>query len=533
MTAVVHESALQNIPLELIFFSNTSAQELRREQLDKGKLEELAESIRSVGVAQPILVRPLREDTINKGHAFELVAGERRVRAARMAKLVTIPAAVRELTDEQVVELQLVENLQREDLHELAEAEGYEQLLKIGRSVDEIAAKVGKSRGTVYARMKLLALGPPARKAFYQGKIPASIALLLARIPNEKLQAEALKEVSTDSNFNDGPMSVREAQEHIHQNYMLKLSEAPFKPSDADLVPKAGACGVCPKRTGNQPELFGDVKGADVCTDPACFKQKVLAHSERLISAAKGNGQTIITGPEAKKIAQHGIDSNYLEGYVKLDGRHVDGRGTNRQALGKTYVPALLQDPETGRVVEVAPQKDIAKARNEKPIKEDSWKAQQRATDRKHKLQIAYRVALFKAIRAGTPKRKNLTRRELELTVSRLFERIDHDSKKRLFVACGWQPKKSTSRYGSAPSYDLPLKLGDLSDEQLASLVRDLILAPELQVWQHSGDTRPTELEAAAKREDVNAAAIKREIDQAAAAKMAKAPKKKPKAKKK
>jgi hypothetical protein len=68
---------------------------------------------------------------------------------------------------------------------------------------------------------------------------------------------------------------------------MLRLASAGFKTEDAELVPLAGACGPCPKRTGNQPELFGDVKGADVCTDVACFRRKIAAHAERVIAAAK------------------------------------------------------------------------------------------------------------------------------------------------------------------------------------------------------------------------------------------------------
>src|SRR5689334_19780351 len=152
-----------------------------RKRFDQAALDELADSIKRHDVLQPILLRP------NGGpDTYELVAGERRFRAAKAAGLVDIPATVRVLSDAEVLEIQVVENLQRSDLHELEEAEGYEQLLKCSHpngeryTVDEIAAKVGKSRSYVFARLKLCALCPEARKAFYAGELDASRALLIA-----------------------------------------------------------------------------------------------------------------------------------------------------------------------------------------------------------------------------------------------------------------------------------------------------------------------------------------------------------------
>lgn len=528
-------STMQNISLEQIRFSATAAQELRREMLVDADLAELATSIQTAGVLQPILVRQLLNNPApDDRFVFECVAGERRVRAARLAGLEEIPATIRELTDEQVVELQLIENLQRQDLHELAEAEGYEQLLGLGHDVDSIAIKVGKSRGTVYARMKLLALTPAARKAFYQGKIAASVALLLARIPVPHLQDQALKEVSVehrrvdDTGDRDGPeyrdqMSVRAATAHIQANYMLRLSLAGFKTSDATLVPSAGACGACPKRTGNQPELFGDIKGADVCTDPVCFKQKIAAHGERAIAAAKETGQTVLIGAEAKKVAKYGVGSHHLEGYIKLDSNDYSGSKTRtyRQLLGKAYVPTLLQDPETGKMIELASDKDVAKAKGSKPATVTDYSAQHRAADRKHRQAIAYRMALFKAVREASPKRKQLSREELELVADQIYGCLDHDSRKRLMTACGHDIKiKRKGSYGQ--DTDWPVSVKQMTDDELVQMARDCVLAHELQEWQHSGPSAPKDLEAAAKRFGVNAGAIKREIEEAAAAKVAK-----------
>jgi ParB/RepB/Spo0J family partition protein len=136
------------VPLAKITPSTTNP----RKSFPKDKLDELTDSVKRLGVLQPILLRPL-----NGGGTYELVAGERRYRASKAAGLTDIPATVRELTDAEVLEIQVVENLQRSDLHELEEAEGYEKLLKCAHpsgekyTVDEIAAKVGKSRSYVFA----------------------------------------------------------------------------------------------------------------------------------------------------------------------------------------------------------------------------------------------------------------------------------------------------------------------------------------------------------------------------------------------
>src|SRR5262249_41512167 len=140
-------------------------------------------------------------------------------------------------------------------------------------TVERIAGEIRKSRAYVHQRLKLLALCPSARAAFNKGKLVLATAFLLARIPTEELQKQALKDITERAEGCD-PMSPQQAARHLQTRYMLCLAEASFPREDAELVPAAGSCGSCPKRTGNQPELFKDVQGADVCTDPACFQAK-------------------------------------------------------------------------------------------------------------------------------------------------------------------------------------------------------------------------------------------------------------------
>jgi hypothetical protein len=143
----------------------------------------------------------------------------------------------------------------------------------------------------VFARLKLCALCPEARKAFYAGELDASRALLIARIGHHDTQRKALKDVQGGRYQGDEPMSYREAHQHILQTYMLQLKKAPFDTKDEQLLAKAGACGPCPKRTGNQADLFGDVKSADVCTDPKCFDDKRQAHFAKAAKELEAKGE--------------------------------------------------------------------------------------------------------------------------------------------------------------------------------------------------------------------------------------------------
>lgn len=289
------------ILLDAIVASKTNP----RKHFDKAALQELAESIGKHGVLQPILVRPNAAD----GN-YELVAGERRWRAAKLAKLERIPATVRELADAEVLEIQVIENLQRADLHPLEEAEGYEALMKCQHAdghaytADEIAAKVGKSRSYVYQRLKLTALTPKAREAFFAGQLDASKALLVARVPAD-LQEEVLERLIGDED--DYVPSFRAARQIIHDDFMLELKRAPFDVkaiyfAGSEANPIGPACAECPKRTGNQPQLFDDVKSGDICTDPGCFHAKAAAAHEQKAEKLRAKGYEVLTGPDAHKV---------------------------------------------------------------------------------------------------------------------------------------------------------------------------------------------------------------------------------------
>jgi ParB/RepB/Spo0J family partition protein len=366
--AAIAEPKVELIPLAAIKPSGTHIQELRRKRFTKEKLGELAANIKQVGgVLSAVLVRPAKADGSVK---YELVFGERRWLASKIAGLTLIPASVRPLTDGQVLEAQLSENLEREDLHELEEAEGYEELMQVKKvNADAIADMFGISRSQVYARTKLLALCPEARKAFYDGELDASRALLIARIGHHDTQRQAMKDIlqGVRDYGPREPMSYREAHKHIVESYMLQLKQAPFDVKDPNLLPKAGTCEACPKRTGNQRDLFSDVKNTDVCTDPKCFDDKRQAHYAVARKALEAKGKRVIHGNDAKKIfANWDSPSAYSRdqmtgGYVKLDETTYAVRPSRKvgELLGEDYDPILI-------LFKVATQQAIAAAATKK-----------------------------------------------------------------------------------------------------------------------------------------------------------------------
>ena len=162
--AAAAPSGLTELPIEWI---NSGPWQPRR-RFDTESLSELAESIRSKGLVQPVLVRP-RAGTANR---YELIAGERRWRAAQMAQLHNIPAIIRELSDEEAYELALIENIQRADLSAIEEAEGYRQLIdSFGYTQEQLSQIIGKSRSHIANLMRLLGLPDAVRDMIVDGRL--------------------------------------------------------------------------------------------------------------------------------------------------------------------------------------------------------------------------------------------------------------------------------------------------------------------------------------------------------------------------
>lgn len=161
-----------------------------RKQFSKGALEELCESIKQYGVIQPINVRKMSNNN------YELVAGERRLRAAMMAGLKEIPAIVININDNDSAVMALIENLQREDLSYMEEAEGYNNLINDhGFTQEELAQKIGKSQSTIANKIRLLRLPPMVKKILSDNNLTERHARSLLKLHDEQLQLKVLKHV--------------------------------------------------------------------------------------------------------------------------------------------------------------------------------------------------------------------------------------------------------------------------------------------------------------------------------------------------
>lgn len=211
-----------------------------RKRFDDGRLHELAESFKSVGVIEPLVARRVN------GH-YEIVCGDRRSRAARLAELETVPVIVKDLTDTQVLEIMVIENNQREDVNALEEADGFSRLLKTGYDIDRLAERIGRSKKYIYDRVKLLDLVPTAKNLLLDERFTPGHAILLARLKPEQqtkvLQegvfqpegrtlddagdAAIVRDDEPDEDFRDmKPRTVRELERHIADHVRFNVKDA-------------------------------------------------------------------------------------------------------------------------------------------------------------------------------------------------------------------------------------------------------------------------------------------------------------------
>lgn len=160
-----------------------------RKNFDDEKLAQLAESIKQHGVVQPLIVS-------RDGGRYKIVAGERRWRASRLAGLKTVPVIIKDLSSKQVMEVALIENIQREDLNPIEEAEAYERLIEeFGMTQEEISVTVGKSRPSIANSVRLLSLQEEIRKLIIEGEISSGHGRAILSIDSKPLQMKAVEEI--------------------------------------------------------------------------------------------------------------------------------------------------------------------------------------------------------------------------------------------------------------------------------------------------------------------------------------------------
>jgi ParB family chromosome partitioning protein len=534
----------RDLPLAKLIPSKTNP----RKNFEGPAMDELVESIRSMDVLQPVLVRPWKSKGVGDVE-FEIVAGERRYRASQKAGKPTIPAIVRELTDDQVLEIQIVENLQREDVTAIEESRGYVQLFNaIAKAepkkpkqeiVASIAKKIGKSVRYVYARMKLSQLEPQVLAFLDKGTIDASHCDLMVSLqPADQLAA--LKYVSGETR-GDYTLSVRALKKWIGEELVRNLSSAPWKKDDAKLLPKAGACSGCEKRTGAHPELHPDVKaGQDLCLDRACFAEKknAFVQIQVRVAEAEARGSASDAGKtekeiqklkltEALRISPLQMWESELERGEKQDG-HILFAG---ESWSPTYVlvkegecefvrPAVLvEGPETGHkrlvCVEYGCKKHykhpggITRSVHARPGMAE------RKTERARKLaeDAKYEIAAetLRQIQAKAP--TSIGKYELDLIAWSMWSRLWHDRKREVAKYLGLEPVKKQHSI----DFDTPERAhldGFKTAQELIGFILLMCLAgAELGADRGSGPEAAKARLEIAKRLKVNVEAIEKRIN--------------------
>jgi len=329
-------------------------------------IEELAESIRGVGLLQALTVRRDPEGRVD----YLLVDGARRLRAAKLAGLETVEVNVVDMTDAEAVVAQIVANDQRDDVHPLEQARGYQRWLDLVEAepgaeearrevgVHQLARLVGVDASSIYRALKLLELSAEAQDRWLEvgDRLKPAVMIHFARLRPER-QVEAIN-LALDS-AGDYELTSRTAGKWLQKNLYLRLAEAAFDPSSRTLT-AAGACTTCPKNTAaaermdlfDEPELAEDAH----CTDRKCWREKLDAHFVA-VTAAEDAPKVI----EAKfdglgSATAKGAKTETLVEVSQLFETHREGETvvTARDLVreGKLRVEAIARDPKTGAVAE-------------------------------------------------------------------------------------------------------------------------------------------------------------------------------------
>ncbi len=446
-TQVLNATEYRNVSLSLLNVSKTNP----RRTFDEAALKELAESIRAQGILSPLLVRPLTES------GFEIVFGERRYHAAQLAEQDTVPVRIKQMSDAEALEAQLVENLIRSEIHPMEEAQGFRALLNLDEpkySIEQIAAKVGKSPVFVASRLKLTDLVPVAIEAFYADGIGVGHALLLAKLPadqQEQALSACFKEV-----YNGGQkparilMPVRNLQFWIDSNILLVLKDAPFNKRDAQLVPTAGSCADCPKRTGHNKLLFGDDLGrqGDRCTDPTCYQAKVQAHVAKTI-AEKPELVQISTAYGGQKEGSPVLPRNK---YTAIRGDRPKSKDDAKRPEYKvckfTTEAIITEGSDIGTIHKVCanPSCPVHHPKQQTSRNGEKWKAEQEKQHKERAIANTTGLRVLAAIGSAVPVR--LLKRDLLFVIERLLLVMDESRIEMLARQHGIRQKRDDGGIG-------------------------------------------------------------------------------------
>src|SRR5450432_188946 len=510
----------RSVPISILVESATNP----RKRFDEKNLEELAASMKAQGILAPLLVRELEESK------YEVVAGARRLRAAKLAELETVPVRVVKLTDAESIEAQVVENLQREDIHPLEESLGFKSLLQLGEptyTIASIAARAGKSEAYLQGCIKLADLIPSVAEAFLKDIIAIGHALLIAKLPDSQQQEAfnaAFRGMWTTDGNSQVLIPVRELAAWIESNILLQLASAPFDKQDEALVPAAGSCSNCPKRTGYNKLLFAEVR-KDSCTDPQCFRAKIDAHVSH----------TLETKPQLVQISSAW---NTREGaplgknrYVELEIKKAKTNGTGskiapqQKPCQKMTEAVVMDGGRRGELVKVCadPSCRVHHPDTPSPQQVERERAEERKRIEKEQLAITTRHRVLATIlqRVSAPFKKA----DLLAVADYLISHLSYSQVPALAKRHKVEAKKD-----SASAQELLAKqVSKYEESELCKLILEISLLDS--AYQRSTASRDDVLLDAAKRYRVDAERLQKAVAKEFAAKQDKKTKTKAKPK--
>lgn len=447
-----------------------------RKSFDKKALEELERNVRGQGVLVPLLVRPIAvrrlaaekalaiengslsesaKETMKEATGvpvFEILAGARRFRCAVKIGLAEVPCRVMTgLTDAQALEIMVIENLQRQDVHPLEEAEGFAALMKAGEyDAAALARKIGKSVGYVYARLKLGDIIAPVKKALRAEEISTEHAVLIARL-DEAVQAEALDNCVSES------WNVRELREWIREEFHCELETAPWDKADATLVAAAGACTTCPKRASANPS--DDDASENLCADRECFKGKLAAYlNRRRFEIAAPDGLPPLD------ISRRWTNEKEILAFDRY--HRIDG-ADDACDFARTGLVVAGEPNEIGQSFEICADKKCKKHHGESDFKRGEYRGESKADKAKREIEQtnkkAAKVARVATVRAILAKVEwPFPRKVLEIVAQECSHALQRVVKEK--------------------------EIGKASDAELARLMVESVCGDYDQVWYYEKD---------------------------------------------
>jgi ParB family chromosome partitioning protein len=506
--SAVSNHEYRNVPISMLVESASNP----RKRFDEKSIEELAASFKTQGVLAPLLVRELEQSN------YEVVAGARRLRAARLAELASVPVRIVKLTDAEAIEAQVVENLQREDIHPLEEALGFKSLLELGEpayTIANIASRAGKREAYVYGRIRLADLIPPVAEAFLKDQITIGHALLIAKLPASQQQeafAAAFRGMWTSEGNSQVLIPVRELAVWIETNVLLQLASAPFDKQDEKLVSAAGSCVNCPKRTGFNKLLFADVR-KDSCTDPQCFRAKIDAHVSRTLES-KPQLVQISSAWNSREGAPLGRN-RYVE--LEIKKTKPNGPGTklppSQKPCDKMTEAIVTDGGKRGQLVKVCadPTCRVHHSNTPSPQQVERERAEERKRIEKEKLAITTRHRVLATIlqRVSAP----LKKADLLAVAYYLIGHLSYSQVPALAKRHKVEEKKD-----AASAQELLAKqVGAYDESELCKLLLEISLLDS--AYQRSTASRDDVLMEVAKRYRVDAEKIQKAVAKEFAAK--------------